>query len=305
MQTKQCLISDKALISSRSKKYFYDTIANDGLDSVKYYARKEEAIEQLESGKSIVVKPEGLNSGLGIEIVTSQNSNMLDEYIRQAVQIKTRNLKLMNIQNTGVMFTEYIEGTEYSADCFYYRERISVVRVCKKKIVIINNKPCTLVYQVIKPTREITKAIESWMNVLFDATSISFAQFDFIIQTQTNKIIPIDFACRIGGGLFELMAHANSNPYADAIRGECHLYDDNKVLTQLNYLPVAKGYLHDEVTNLADGYQVIFKHKGDYVTSLPSSIGSRIALVIQKNDDENLPEDIESSLLIDEHLIGK
>lgn len=304
IQTKSCRISDKALLSSRSKKYFYDLLNNAGINSVRYFD-KAEAQKILSSGKSIVVKPEGLNSGLGIEVVAPQNKDLLDEYIRQAIQIKTKNLKLMSIKNNGYMLTEYIAGDEYSADCFCYAGRISIVRVCRKKIVLINNKPCTLVYQVIKPTQLIEQAITSWIKVIFDSDTISFSQFDFIISEPSNCIVPIDFACRIGGGLYELMSQAESNPYADAIRGQCHLYDRGYILTQLNYLPIKKGYIHNEAYNLAPGYQVVFKHKGDYVTSLPSSIGSRIALVIQKNPTEYLPADLAKTLLVDERWIGE
>lgn len=302
IRTQCCRISFRALKSSRSKKYFYELLEAAGYDAVRSFDRAQ-ALAELDGGRSIVVKPLGLNSGLGIEVIAPQNKDMLDEYVRQALHIQTKNLKLMDITNEGCMLTEYINGTEYSADCFYYQGRISIVRICKKRILIINNKPCTLIYQTVRPTEQVEAHLVQWMNLLFDKTDISFAQFDFIIS-RDEKMVPIDFASRIGGGMKELMSQADADPYADAVVGACHLYENGVTLTQLNYLPVQKGYIINDSYALAPGYQVVFKHKGDYVTSLPSSIGSRVALVIQKNRTDTLPDGIEQSLLIDGRWIG-
>lgn len=301
IKTHQCLISEKALTASRSKKYLNDILNANSLSSVKIFSY-EQAKERLQKGQRIVVKPEGLNSGLGVQIVTLDDIDKLDLYILQAESLKTKNLRLTQVENNKAILTEYIEGQEYSADCFIFNGRISIVRVCKKKIINVNNKPCTLAYFVVKPSIEILRTLTRCMECLFDKNSISFAQFDFIV-TENKHVVIIDFASRIGGGLFELMSQANTNPYADAITGICKLYDNHKVLTQLNYLPVKKGYIFDENYKLEQGYQVIFKHKGDYVTSLPSSIGSRIALVIQKNDNDELSDEIQKKLLIGDNNI--
>ena len=326
-RTKRCRISDKALLASRSKKYFYDVLASCGVDTVHSYANKEEARAVLDNGTAIVIKPQGLCSGLGVEVLDPSRKEMFDAYVEKTLSIHTKNMKLMELTNEGCLFTEYIPGTEYSADCFYYNGRISIVRVCKKRIVVLRDKPCTAIYQLVKPSEAIEQKLTSWMNALFENDNISFAQFDFIITPDEKRIVPIDFASRIGGGLTEMMMQSGTNPYADAVRGECHLFDKRQlgvssaecsanktsitddrnysVLTQLNYLPTVNGYLQSDDFPLAEGYRVVFKHKGDYVISNPSSIGSRVALVIQERESEMLPVDFEKTLFIDERWIAK
>lgn len=302
IKTHQCLISEKALRASRSKEYLYRILFENGLAGIQIFSY-EQAKDEIQKGKSIIVKPEGLNSGLGVQKVSLTEIDRLDTYIKQAQSLKTKNLRLMRITNDKALLTEYIEGQEYSADCFILNGKVSIVRVCKKKVIIVNNKPCTLAYFVIEPSKIIQEELTKAINALFDDSSISFAQFDFILNDNENKIVIIDFACRIGGGLFELMSQAKSNPYADAIKGEWNIVKDNGVLTQLNYLPIKKGYIINDDYHLEPGYQVVFKHKGDYVTSLPSSIGSRIALVIQKNSIDILTPDVQERLLIGEKFI--
>lgn len=303
IKTHQCRISEKALECSRSKKKLYDTFFSAGEDSVKYFSTVTEAESAVNSGKKIIIKPEGLYSGLGIVIIEKSNKEKFQAYIEQASAINTKNMKLMQIQNSGCMITEYISGTEYSADCFYKEGRISIVRLCRKKIIVINDKPCTAVCQIVKPDSVITEKLESWMNILFEKNNMSFAQFDFIITEDKKRIVPIDFACRVGGGMSELLKATGTNPYADAVKGCFNLCKNGKTLTQLNYLSVKNGYIKNDDYNLAEGKQFIYKHKGDYVISFPSSVGSRTAVVIQERDTDYLPVDIEKSLLIDEQWI--
>ena len=318
VKTHQCLISQKALLSSRSKKYFYELLNSSGIDSVQQFTN-EQAEQALNSGKSVIVKPEGLCSGLGILVVTPQKKDKLNEYIRQALSINTKNMKLMELKNENCIITEYIQGTEYSADIFYYNGIVTVVRVCRKKIIIINDKPCTAVYQIIKPDKIIVSKLTEWANALFEKDNISFGQFDFIETEEcgTVHIVPIDFACRVGGGLTELLRETGTNPYADAVRVSEQKNtraektgfliegkdSENTILTQFNYLPVKNGHLKSDDFNLASGKQYIFKHKGDYVISFPSSIGSRVALVIQKRNTEYISQELLNSLLIREDMI--
>ena len=299
IKTGRCCISQTALRASRSKKFLYETLAAAGADSVRSFSGIDEAFSELENGVKIVVKPEGLYSGLGIIVVDPPHRDMLGTYVQQAQAIHTKNMKLMEIENGPCMLTEYISGAEYSADCFFFRGRISLVRVCRKKIVLINKKPCAAVYQLVKPDQKITQCLELWMNAMFEQDNISFGQFDFIITDDGSRIVPIDFAARVGGGLTELLSETGTNPYADAVRGECRVYDGGKVFTQFNYLPVKNGYITNDNYNLAEGHQYVFKHTGDYVISFPSSVGSRIALVIQQRDSEALPDNVPDSLLVD------
>ena len=118
--------------------------------------------------------------------------------------MNNRALKLFEIENNNALVTEYIFGKEYSADIFYFKGKISLVRLCKKEIVFIHETPCTAVYQLLNPNEKIKSVLEKWCNTLFEKENISFGQFDFIEDCE-DDFVPIDFAPRVGGGIEELL----------------------------------------------------------------------------------------------------
>ena len=295
-------ISQKALQASRSKKLLHTYLQEAGFSNFILYKTPSEAIEALKNDKKVLIKPEGLHSGFGVEVLDKSKITILEKQIEKTLNLKTKTMKLMKVENKGYMLCEYVEGDEYSADCFYYKGRISLVRLCRKEIILINDKPCTAVYQLIEPTEEITKVLFGWTKTLFEKDNLSFAQFDFIITPQ-NHIIPIDFACRVGGGLTELLSQTNTNPYADSIKGEYSINHHQGVLTQFNYLPTKTGYIINDKYPLLSGFQKVWKHKGDHVTCNPSSVGSRAALVITSWNTNTISPDILNSLLLDEQYI--
>jgi hypothetical protein len=296
-------ISQKALQASRSKKLLHSYIQEAGFSNLIWYKTPSDAIDALENDKKVLIKPEGLHSGFGVEVLDKSRIPFLEQQIEKTLRLKTNTMKLMKVENKGYMLCEYVEGTEYSADCFYYQGRISLVRLCRKEIILINNKPCTAVYQLTEPTEQITKALFGWVETLFEKDNLSFAQFDFII-TPENSIIPIDFACRVGGGLTELLSQTGTNPYADSIKGEYSINHHQGVLTQFNYLPIKTGYIVNDNYPLLPGYQKVWKHKGDHVTCNPSSVGSRAALVITPWKTNTVSQETLNSLLLDEQWIS-
>lgn len=292
-------ISEKALKASRSKSFLYSLMKENQLDNPEVYETKEEAEKALEMGKRIVIKPVGLHSGYGIEVLDKTRGELLDKYYDQALNIKNRTMRIMEIQNQGAMITEAVEGGEYSADCFWNEGNFSVVRICRKKIKVINDKPCVMVYRLMKGDEEeydlCRKSLEKWTSVLFDRKDLSFAQFDFIIEEGSKRIVPIDFASRVGGGISDLLMETGRNLYAGAVRNKP--YESSEIFTQVNYLPVVSGFITNDEYNLIPGRTRIFKKKGDYVISNPSSVGSRVALTVVKGPFEVTESLLEKQLL--------
>ena len=313
-------ISRRALSASRSKEFLYNVLASKNIDVPKTYHTKEEALEALKNGRKIIVKPKGLHSGYGVEIVEEADPALLDKHFLCAGSITNKAMRIMNIENEGAMLSEFIEGTEFSADCFCFNGKKSLVRLCKKNIVSIKGKPCTAACQIVEPTPEIVSALQSWLDALFDDSDISFAQFDFIIE-ETGRLIPIDFAARVGGGMLELLKELPFNVYAASVKEAAAssrkkletgaystIFSDSAFvsapLTQLNYLSTKSGYIIDDNFPLYAGKQIINKHKGDYAISNPSSVQSRLAVVVAHLSSSSLSEAFVRSLLLSEPFIG-
>lgn len=299
-----CRIAQKALECSRSKAFFYYHLEKSGFDFPEIYKDENSAEKALEKGKKIIVKPIGLHSGYGIEILDKSGKEKLSEYIKQAANIKNRTLRLMEIENTGVMLTEAVEGPEYSADCFYFRGRVSIVRICRKLITVINDKPCCAAYRLLSPEEIEYKRFESylknWTESVFEKSDISYAQYDFI-DSSDGRVVPIDFASRVGGGISDLLIESGKNPYALSVSGI--LFSLPKNLCQFSYLPVVSGYVKNDDYPLRDGKKRVFKKRGDYVISNPSSVGSRMALTVSTEENEFTEETV-SQLLLGKEFIS-
>lgn len=306
---KGCRISEKAISFSRSKKFFYEYLNEKGFDSPEIYKNIESAEAALMSGKRVVVKPLGLHSGYGIEVLGKEKAGLLEEYFSQAQKIKNRTLRIMEIENNGAMITEAISGTEYSADGFWFEGRFTVVRICRKVILEINDKPCSAVYALISPDSlefsEYSEKLKKWTESIMGEKDISFVQYDFISEEKnslkTGRVVPIDFACRVGGGITNLMIESGVNSYAEAVLGVNGKVKKN--LYQLNYLPVVSGYVQNDSYNLLPGKTWIYKKKGDYVISNPSSVGSRIGVTVSQMED--FSDKIIPNLLIGEKYITR
>ncbi len=313
-------ISRRTLSASRSKEFLYNVLATKNIDVPKAFRTKEEALEALKTGRKIIVKPKGLHSGYGVEIVEEADPALLDKHFLCAGSITNKAMRIMNIENEGAMLSEFIEGTEFSADCFCFNGKKSLVRLCKKNIVSIKGKPCTAACQIVVPTPEIVSALQSWLDALFDDSDISFAQFDFIIE-ETGRLIPIDFAARVGGGMLELLKELPFNVYAEAVKEAAAAKDEtlktasysklfadkafeDAPLTQLNYLSTKSGYIINDNYPLYDGRQIINKHKGDYAISNPSSVQSRLAVVVAHMSGNILSDKFIDSLLLADPFIG-
>lgn len=318
-----CRISENALKASRSKQFFHDLMSKSNIPAPKIYKDENEAKAAAINGTEIIIKPDSLNSGYGVEVIGKSNLEKFDKFVFQTKNLKNHALKIFQIENTGVLFTEKINGTEFSADCFIHNGKIIIVRICKKYISIVHDKPCCLAVQILEKDdtdfKTASKELEKWCSALFDCREngdTSFAQFDFIKTSKKSSetsapasvYVPIDFAPRIGGGMKDLFSECkklrSKNVYATSISESL---SENPVpfpsqksatrITQLNYLPSYSDYVTDDsyIKNLHLGKQIVFKKKGDYVTSNPTSVSSRMAIVICElspfdfeNHDESL-----------------
>ena len=283
IKTKQCAISEKVLKASRSKKYLYEILKTAGIKTPEIFTGLEDARNFIlnDNGK-VIVKPEGLFSGYAVKTVGEENLNNLEELVLKASNVHNNAIKLFGIESKGVLVTELISGNEYSADLFFCRGRLSLVRLSKKVVVEIHGTPCTVICQLVPCGESFFEQMSKWCRVLFDDGNVSFAQFDFI-EGCGGELIPIDFACRVGGGMAELFGECESNVYADAVVGKQYEVLASKgYLTQLNYVPTKSGIIDEDDYNLAEGKQFIYKRKGDFVPESPSSVASRIAVVVKK-----------------------
>ena len=315
-------ISKNALLSSRSKAFFYKTLSSKNIDIPEIYKTKEKSLSALQNGKTIIVKPDGLHSGYGIEILKEANPEQLNKCFLRAQTFTNKAMRIMHIENKDAIITELLVGTEYSADCFWYCGKMSLVRLCKKIVVNIKNKPCTVCVIIAKPEQQIILAMESWLKALFGKTDISFAQFDFVIEEKTSRIMPIDFATRIGGGMAELLKEIPFNVYSSAVEEATKIKHENLEtesffktfenksyidypLIQLNYLSTKSGYIKNHNYPLFEGKKIIYKYKGDYAISNPSSVQSRLAVVVTRAKKSELTQDLVNSLLLSEPYIAE
>lgn len=283
IKARQCAISERALKASRSKKYLYEILKTAGIKTPEIFTSLEGARNFIlnDNGK-VIVKPEGLFSGYAVKTVGEENLNNLEELVLKASDVHNNAIKLFGIESKGALVTELISGNEYSADLFFCRGRLSLVRLSKKVVVEIHGTPCTVICQLVPCGESFFEQMSKWCRVLFDDGNVSFAQFDFI-DCGDGQLVPIDFACRVGGGMAELFGECESNVYADAVVGKQYEVRASKgYLTQLNYVPTKSGIIEKDDYNLAEGKQFIYKHKGDFVPESPSSVASRIAVVIKK-----------------------
>jgi len=302
-RTKCCRISKTALEASRSKEFLYKFMKDKDFDFPVIYEDQKAAEEALEQGCRVIIKPVGLHSGYGIEILDKSGKERLSKYFNEAGNIKNRTLRLMEIENSGAMLTEAVEGTEYSADCFFYKGNVNVVRICRKKITVINDKPCVFAYQLLSAEapeyQKYACFLKNWTEALFETEDISFAQYDFI-ASKDGRVVPIDFASRVGGGITDLLMESGRNLYADAVAGI--VSETEKSLVQFSYLPVLSGYIKNDEYPLKKGKSRVFKKKGDYVISNPSSVGSRIALTVCRFDGEVTDSMVKDFLLGEDYI---
>ncbi|MBZ9631256.1 ATP-grasp domain-containing protein [Salegentibacter sp. LM13S] len=281
-----------ALYASRSKLKMSEILLSKGIKSVARFPLDK--ISCLRT-KKIVIRPDCGYSGYGILFTEKDKVSTFD----QIENIVLSNIpgsmnKILGIEHNQLICEGFIEGQEYSIDVFKNKESVSIIRLSKKKISYIDNVPCVIGYLQIKATSKFSKQIKSWVDAIFDKDDISFAQFDFI-ENSNNELLPIDFSCRVGSGVSDLIINsANANLYAycisNVIRKEKYELSFQENWAQFNFIPQKYGGVKQIDISWPTPHIVIYKKNiGDLVKKKHfGSAGNRVIEVIEFLDHPEL-----------------
>lgn len=299
-------ISDRAYKSSRSKKYFSELLSNNGLDYCRILSRKE-AKDILDGGNKVLIKPDSYYSGHGVRVVDLDSAMDFDLYFEQAKDVTDDAKRVLSINKGIAEIWEYVSGEEYSMDVFVCNGNYSILRLCKKKIACINGIPCSVVYITVSVEQRINEILGKWIKILFGDNDISFAQFDFIIDGESERIVPIDFSCRVAGGLKEMFKLYNANIYLEALKSLISNNNtvnlSNEGIYQYNIIPLKKGVLLDDNYGMENENMIKYKKAGDYVKNIGASANARLAVIVGKDYSEQDYQRKKRKLLIGTRFI--
>lgn len=299
-------ISDRAYRASRSKKYLSGILEEFGMN----YCRTlllSDARREVENGNKVLVKPDSYYSGHGVRVIEKRNVDKLEQYIQEGGILGDEAKRVLMIEEGNTEIWEYIIGEEYSADVFVVGGEQYILRLCRKKIVIIDDTPCVLAYITVPVSSEILNALKNWTDLLFDEDNISFAQFDFIKRENDGEFIPIDFSCRVGGGMKNLFMKYKNNIYKNALET---LLTDNVFISntdtgfyQFNILPVKCGKLYANPYHIPVEDAIIVKDEKTVVNRIGGSANNRLGCIIGENYSEDLFYKMFNMLLIGDGYI--
>jgi hypothetical protein len=297
-----------AFDAARSKIMLSDAMRGRGLDFCFYRPIDESLVHEIDNeNKEFIIKPEGLYSCHGVSVLRKENINQLNDLCKEASFVNDTTKKVLNCSESKPICVAYIKGEEYSADVFVHHGNCVIVRVCKKKIEIIKNKPFVLGYLLIDNDRY-GEILRKWCNVLFGEGDISFAQFDFIVESKSSKVIPIDFSCRIGGGLKNLFITDGNNVYLHALgrafgEKENKLKKTNYSNCQLYLFPNKSGVVKNNDYSITNGIVYINKRRNDSVTDAYPSQDNRLAEIILHINSEDEFDTIADRCVVGEEYI--
>ena len=299
-------ISDRAYKSSRSKKFFSNLLNSNNIDCCKTISL-EEAQRRIGQGGKVLIKPDSYYSGHGVRIVEKRNEDKLDQYLYEANIITDDAKRVLMIEKGFAEMWDYIEGEEYSADVLVLDGKIDILRLCRKKIVIIDDMPCVIAYVTESITSKVQDIIQGWVDLLFDKDNISFCQFDFIKNANTNKFVPIDFSCRVGGGMTDMIKCYEHNIYQEALE---KIITKHKIIKnpaagiyQFNILPIKCGELYSNAYNIATRTVKKYKKEKSIIDRIGGSSNDRLGCVVGDNYSDNMFDELFCNLLIGEGYI--
>ena len=121
-------------------------------------------------------------------------------------------------------------------------------------------------------------------------------------------LVPIDFSCRVGGGISELLRYHGGNLYRDSLEvlfGEkCIANKENfHNVFQLNFIPNTMGTLINDNFLINDLQGIKFKKLGDRIDRLDPSANNRLAICLGDNFSEAYYKEIKDRLLIGSQYI--
>ncbi|MCE7729345.1 ATP-grasp domain-containing protein [Vibrio campbellii] len=202
-------IKSTALSASRSKFFLTQVLREEGLACVQRYFLDDAPEDGL---TQYIARLDAGYSSYGIASYKQLGCFNKDK-IFNAVHVPASSSmhNVLNVEANKIVVENYLEGKEYSADVFVDKRNVKILRLSYKKVEWIQGKPICDTYITVPVTNELRSAITQWCSALFGHTSVSFGQFDFIVTDQGS--IPIDFACRIGGGLSALKQFTRHKSY--------------------------------------------------------------------------------------------
>lgn len=280
--------SSPSFLASRSKKYLSDLFKEHKIPYCTYYS-VEEGISLVRKGKTLIMKPNSLYSGKGVQILEKNNLNQFQMMFQEALQTKKHVLEILDIPSSEPVIFDYIHGVEYSLDIFVYKGTFSIVRLCKKYITIIDHAPCVTAYVLEKINNTLHHFIELWVEALFHKDEVSFGQFDFIYSQSHDTYIPIDFSIRVGGGMEHLLKYTGHHIYLQGMAqamGYTGTSLDLSGYYQYHFLPTKKGRLIKNIQDHDSGQFIRLKNQGEFITNLGPSANHRIAILLGKGFDE-------------------
>lgn len=266
-------ISKNALRASRSKHFLSKLLSQHGVSCPKRYFL-DELPKQVPT--KFIARLDAGYSGYGI--ASYQTLGKFDKETIQKSVLQSSSLSMesvLSIDNNRIVIERYLEGSEYSADVFVEKGNIKIIRLFYKIIRWVNGKPVCDSYISVPLNKKFSHSISRWCQILFGNYSTSFGQFDFI--TAKDKIYPIDFSCRIGGGLHSIKRFSSTESYLfNAIYSNKSFFQP--YTCQKNIISQKSGFFQGMNLSIPFCHDVFeHKKKGEPLKGNISSANARIA----------------------------
>jgi len=266
-------ISRHALQASRSKHYLSLRLSQCGV-----HALPRRYIEDIAAPGPLryLARLDAGYSSYGI--VRDIEAGHFDaQMIRRSVQSAASDTlrSVLDENRAKVVVEDRLEGEEYSADVFVGHGQVILLRLFRKTVVWINGSPVCDSYIAVHGDVSLHEAINDWCAALFSGSCISFGQFDFIVAG--GRAVPVDFSCRIGGGLDAIKRFAGIPSYiAMALAGHQPCFPQFTV--QKNLVARRSGRLaYIDWSAVDQGKVTVRKQAGDLLPENICSANARIA----------------------------
>lgn len=292
-------ISVAALRASRSKHYLSERLSQYSLDFVpRMYL--EQATHPFP--QEYVARLDAAYSGYGI--TRHVEAGPFDQTAISRTVLGDVSDSLRHVLGSGesrVVIEAFLDGDEHSVDVFVHQGQVKLLRLFYKTVSWIRGKPVCDSYIALPISPQISAAVHKWCNALFSPQCTSFGQFDFIVAR--DRVIPIDFSCRIGGGLAAIKKFSNISCYiTSSLFKEVPSFRPFTV--QKNVVCAKPGVIVGMRWNLPENYQnTIHKQCGDRVPENISSANARIAEICfsarSLEDAVQLSRQIDDMVVID------
>lgn len=268
-------IPTSALCASRSKHYLSERLAQWGLH---HQSRRYLDAQAPPYPTHYLARLDAAYSGYGI-VRHIELGEFDPERIAVAVLAQeTASMRTMLGGATArVVVEDYLQGDEFSADVLVRNGHTEVLRLFRKIVVWKNGRPVCDSYIAMPMASASTEEIRRWCHALFGDQATSFGHFDFIVAH--GRMIPIDFSCRLGGGMDAIKQYAGIRCYAAAALFNAPAFFPPYTV-QKNIVLTGGGHITGVQCSVPEGYRpTLRKRAGDLVPPNTGSANARIAEV--------------------------